>query len=65
MKENLLSIHELNDELQEELEKLADEYVNIMHKIGLFAENNNIWLDEVIEYVEESYEEDLTYGDTL
>lgn len=44
-----------------ELESLSEEYTSILHKVYLFIENYELDENEIWDYLNQRYDEDLTY----
>ena len=60
--EKAIPFSELNEEKKREFEKLADDYVTILHYINIFIEQNKLDYDEVWDKANQAYDEDLTYA---
>ena len=53
----------MNIKQGKELHELAEQYVTILHYINLFIENNNLDYDEVWDFCNQLYDEDLSRCD--
>ena len=60
--EKAISFHELSEEKKVEFEKLADDYVTILHYINIFIEQNKLDYDEVWDKANQAYDEDLSHA---
>ena len=61
--EKVVDFNDLNSDQQKEFEGLAEEYVNILHRINYFITNNNLDYDEIWDKANQEYDEDLSYAD--
>ncbi|MEI2465111.1 hypothetical protein [Niallia taxi] len=56
------NLEELNDEKQDEFEKLADDYSMALQLMNLFIEVNGLDYDDTWDRANQKYDEDMTYA---